>query len=452
MQEIYNYIEANYEEAVADLALFCRQPSVSAQGTGLAETASLLARIMDKYGVKPRIMPLPSGGYPVVYGELEGASPVTLLFYNHYDVQPAEPLELWTTPPFEPDLRQERIWARGVSDNKGDIIARLLAFKAFLEVKGHVPVSVKFVVEGEEEIGSPNLPPFIRENRDLLEADACLWEGGEVNYEGQPVIILGVKGILYVQLEAVGARRDLHSSLAPIVPNPAWRMVWALASLKDADERVLIDGFYDDARPPTPGELSAVRAIPPEDEKLKEGLGLKEMLRGAEGFELRSRLMLEPACTICGIISGYTGRGTKTVLPAVSRAKVDFRLVPNQRPDDILSKLRRHLDRYGFGDISISRDVEGENPARTPPDSPFVGLVSTSAREVYGLEPVIMPNMAGSGPMFFFIDTLGLPVASSGVAHPESRAHAPDENIRLRDFVNNAKHIATILDKLAAGP
>jgi len=449
MKEIHEFIDDHWDEAIADLKRLCRQPSISAQGTGMAEMAQLAAQMLKEYNVSPQILPVPNSSYPVVYGEIKGQSPVTLLFYNHYDVQPPEPLELWTTQPFEPDLREGKLFARGVADNKGDIAARLLALRAFLKVRGKLPISVKFVIEGEEEIGSPHLAKFVEQNQQLLKADACIWECGGMNWKNQPTISLGVKGILYVQLEARGASVDVHSSMGTIVPNPAWRLVWALASLKDMDENIRIAGFYEQVRPPTSQETDAIKAMPSDEEEIKESLGLKKFVKGVTGFDYRSRHIIEPILNICGLESGYTGPGSKTVLPCVAHAKLDFRLVPNQRPDDILKKLRNHLDSHGFADITIAPTTEGENPARTPIDSLFVNIVVQAAREVYGMEPVIIPSMAGSGPMYSFTDTLGLPTALIGVSYAGSRAHAPDEHIRIADFILGAKHIASLLERMA---
>lgn len=449
MNRIHDYIDDHWMEAIEDLKRFCRQPSISAQGVGMAETVELLVRIMQEYGVETRVMPSPGEGYPLIYGEVAGESPATLLFYNHYDVQPPEPLELWTSPPFEPTEYEGNLRARGVSDNKGDIIARLLALRAFKEVRGVQPVTVKFLIEGEEEIGSPNIAAFVEQNRDLLRADACIWECGGVNWRNEPTVSAGLKGILYVHLEARGASQDLHSSMATVVPNPAWRMVWALASLKDADENIMIEGFYDDIVPPAEVDVNAIDAMPLDEDETRKALGLDRFVNDVSGYEYKSRHILEPACTICGLDSGYTGPGSKTVLPCVARAKVDFRLVPEQRPEDILAKLRRHLDSHGFDDITIGSQLEAENPARTPLGSPFVALVCDAAREVYGREPVLVPSMAGSGPMHSFTDTLGLPTTLIGVMYPDSRAHAPDENIRLADFVLGAKHIAAIMERMA---
>jgi len=450
MQNIYDYIDDHWQDALEDLKRLCRQPSISAQGVGMAEVVQLLVRMMREYDIDAQVLPSPGDGYPLIYGGVAGDSPTTLLFYNHYDVQPPEPLELWSSPPFEPTQYESNLRARGVSDNKGDIVARLLAIRAFQKVRGKPPVSVKFIIEGEEEIGSPNIVAFVENNRQLLKADACIWECGGVNWRNEPVVSLGLKGILYVQLEVRGASQDVHSSMATVVPNPAWRLVWALSSLKDMEENIRIEGFYDDVLPPTQREIDAINAMPMDEEETKQALGLESFVKGVTGFDYKSRHIIEPICNICGLDSGYTGSGSKTVLPCLARAKIDFRLVPNQSPDDILAKLRRHLDSHGFGDVVIAPQTEGESAARTPLDSPFVSVVSEAAREVYGVEPVIVPSMAGSGPMHSFTDTLGLPTALIGVMYPGSSPHAPNEHIRLADFILGAKHIAAVLERMAA--
>ncbi|MCJ7521541.1 MAG: M20/M25/M40 family metallo-hydrolase [Dehalococcoidia bacterium] len=449
MQNIYDYIDDHWQDALEDLKRLCRQPSISAQGVGMAEVVQLLVRMMREYDIDAQVLPSPGDGYPLIYGGVAGESPTTLLFYNHYDVQPPEPLELWSSPPFEPTQYESNLRARGVSDNKGDIVARLLAIRAFQRVRGKPPVSVKFIIEGEEEIGSPNIVAFVENNRQLLKADACIWECGGVNWRNEPVVSLGLKGILYVQLEVRGASQDVHSSMATVVPNPAWRLVWALGSLKDMEENIRIEGFYDDVLPPTQREIDAINAMPMDEEETKQALGLESFVKGVTGFDYKSRHIIEPICNICGLDSGYTGSGSKTVLPCLARAKIDFRLVPNQSPDDILAKLRRHLDSHGFGDVVIAPQTEGESAARTPLDSPFVSVVSEAAREVYGVEPVIVPSMAGSGPMHSFTDTLGLPTALIGVMYPGSSPHAPNEHIRLADFILGAKHIAAVLERMA---
>jgi acetylornithine deacetylase/succinyl-diaminopimelate desuccinylase-like protein len=449
MQDVFRHIEEHQQEAIDDLIRLCRLPSVSAEGRAIGETAELVSEMLRSLGFRTQIIPK-ADGHPVVHGELAGASTEkTILFYNHYDVQPAEPLDLWSSPPFEPALRDDKLYARGVCDNKGNIAARLAAIRAFQAVRGQVPLSLKFCIEGDEEIGSPGIEPFVEEQRQLLAADACLWEGGGVNWRGQPQITLGAKGLLYVELEACGANRDAHSSYATVVPNPAWRLAWALTTLKDSAENILIDGFYAQARASSPQERAAVEAMPSQEKDTARSLGLDGFLKGVRGLDYRLRHLFEPTCNIAGLGSGYQGPGTKTVLPARATAKLDFRLVPDQEPEDVLEKLQRHLREKGYGDVEV-RCLVAERPARTPVDHPFVGLVCEAARQVYGQEPVLIPSMAGTGPLYPFVDTLGLPTADFGVGYPESRIHAPDESIRLADFLRGAKHIAAVLQRFAA--
>ncbi len=448
MEDVFRHIEEHQQEAIDDLMRLCSLPSVSAEGRAIEETAALVSEMLRGLGFHTQVLPK-AGGHPVVYGELAGASrEKTILLYNHYDVQPAEPLDLWSSPPFEPALRQDKFYARGACDNKGNIAARLAAIRAFQAVRGQVPLSLKFCIEGDEEIGSPGIEAFVEEHRQLLAADACLWEGGGVNWEGQPQIVLGAKGLLYIELEARGANRDVHSSYATVVPNPAWRLLWALATLKDSQENILIDGFYQRVRPTSAQERAAVEAMPSQEENTARSLGLDGFLKGVRGLDYRLRHVFEPTCNIDGLSSGYQGPGTKTVLPSRATAKLEFRLVPDQDPEEVLEELRRHLRQKGYGDLEV-RCLSAERPARTPIDHPFVGLVCETARQVYGREPVLIPSMAGTGPLYPFAKTLGLPTADFGVGYPESRFHAPDENIRLADFLRGAKQIAAVLERFA---
>ena len=448
MEDVFRHIEEHQQEAIDELIRLCRLPSVSAEGSAIEETAELVSEMLRSLGFRTQILPK-AGGHPVVYGELTGAvREKTLLFYNHYDVQPAEPLDLWSSPPFEPALRDGKLFGRGVCDNKGNIVARLAAIRAFQAVRGRVPLSLKFCVEGDEEIGSPGIEPFVEEQRQLLAANACLWEGGGVNWRGQPQITLGVKGLLYVELEARGANRDAHSSYATVVPNPAWRLAWALATLKDPQENILIDGFYQGVRPPSHQERAAVEAMSPQEEETARSLGIDGFLKGVRGLDYRLRHLFEPTCNIAGLSSGYQGPGTKTVLPARATAKLDFRLVPDQDPEDVLAKLQRHLRQTGYGDVEV-RCLSAERPARTPMDHPFVSLVCEATRQVYGQEPALIPSMAGTGPLYPFVKTLALPTTDCGIGYPESRIHAPDENIRLADFLQGTKHIAAVLERFA---
>jgi acetylornithine deacetylase/succinyl-diaminopimelate desuccinylase-like protein len=300
------------------------------------------------------------------------------------------------------------------------------------------------MIEGEEEVGSNNLAPFIEANRELFRADGCLWEFGGVDYDGRPQIFAGMRGDLYVELRAQTASRDAHSGLGgSIFPNAAWRLTWALTSLKGPDERIRIPGWYDDVRVASARDMQLLEALPSDEEQLKETYGLQGFLLGASGLELRRQQLFEPTCTISGIGGGYQGAGSKTVLPCAAMAKVDFRIVPHQDPDDLVRKLKAHLAEQGFGDIEVVRH-NGYRAARVDPDAPFVKLVAETAWDVYDRPPVISPTSGGSGPMAAFVDFLGVPIGNVGVGYPDSGAHAPNEHIRLSDFAAGVKQTARV--------
>jgi acetylornithine deacetylase/succinyl-diaminopimelate desuccinylase-like protein len=453
MKKVFDYIEANVQVALNELVRLCRQPSISAQDVGMADCAQLVAAMLQEHGIAAEILSGPDSRYPFVYGEIAGQSAKTILFYNHYDVQPPEPLEKWTFPPFEPRIEEGKFYARGVADDKGDLVARLAAVKALRKMRGKLPVTVKFLVEGEEEIVSPSIARFVTEHQDLLKADACIWETGAVAWSGRPIIVLGCKGMVYLTLEAKGAASDVHSMQATSVPNPAWRLLWALSSLKDQDENILVEGFSDDMKGQSPEELNAMMTVVPSPEAVRardeaemRELGLSSFLKGLSGFERAARDIFAPTCNIDSLESGYSGTGLKTIVPHVARARIDFRLLPDQRALDILEKVRRHLDRHGFNDVAIVEPILLWDPAHTPLAAPFVEVVRDSARDVYGMEPGVIPWMPASGPIYCFTD-LGIPVAGVGVSYLGSRMHAPNEHIRISDFIAGIKHVAAIISR-----
>ncbi len=327
-----------------------------------------------------------------------------------------------------------------MADNKGDLASRLQAIEGYQATMGRLPLKIKFVFEGEEEIGSPHLAQFVDENKELLlGADGCLWEGGRVDTSGRPELYLGLKGILYVELRARGASRDMHSSWAPLVPNPAWRLVWALGTLKDENDRLTMDGLMEYVAEPPDEDMELLERIPFDDEEMKEDLELPELLGGVKGIEAVRSLLYSPTCTICGMVAGYTGEGSKTVLPSEARVKLDFRLVPNLEPEVVLELLRKHLDRRGFDDVEIV-GFSAEHPAKSSPDAPVARAAIQAATIVYGQEPVVYPSMAGSGPMYPLSTALGIPAVSGlGVGHAQSRIHAPNENIRVEDYFQAVK-------------
>ena len=439
-----SYLEAHMDDSIAELTRLVAQPSVGAQNLGMQDCAALVAGMLRQRGFVTEVMP--TGSAPVVFGERKGRSDKTLLFYCHYDVQPPEPLELWETPPFEPSLRDGKLFGRGVGDDKGHLVARLFAVDALLSTMGELPCTVKFIIEGEEETSSVHLHEYVRNNLKRLKADGCIWEFGGVDHTETPVQYLGLRGICYVELSVETATTDVHSGLGgSIFPNAAWRLIWALNSLKGSDEHIHLPGFYDKVRKPSARDIELMAALPETSEVYQQQYGLKSYIKGLTGgVDLRVEEVFTPSCTICGLTSGYQGPGSKTVQPARASAKVDFRLVPDQDPKDVVEQLRRHLDANGFLDVKVEQ-LGSEVPARTDPDEPFVRLVCDTAVEVYGVPMRIMPLVGGSGPNAPFIHDLGLPVATAGLGHPDGRGHAPNENIRLDLYLKHAKHMARVI-------
>lgn len=436
--------------ALETLRTLVRQPSVAATGEGIAECAALVRRVLEGAGARVTVRGR-DGAAPALVAEFAGASDRTLLYYNHYDVQPPEPLDEWTSPPFEPTIRDGKMFARGVADNKGDLTTRLAAVRVLQQVHGRLPCTVKFFVEGEEEIGSIHFGDYVRELAGPLRADACIWEFGQRDVKERLQINLGIKGICYVELEIVATSRDLHSSLGAIVDGAGTQMAWALASLKDPKTgRVLVDGFYDNVRAPSPRELDLARALPFDEAELKKQLGVERFIGGLTGFEALRQLLFQPTCTVCGIETGYVGKGSKTVLPRRARAKVDFRLVPEQDPHEIAALVEAHFERLG---LRVTVTVLGpERAYRTNIDDPFVSLVAKTARDATSREVTISPTSAGTGPMYDLGHTLGVPIVSIGGGYWGSRSHAPDENIRLADFEETIYMMARVIERFAGLP
>ncbi|HLA88187.1 MAG TPA: M20/M25/M40 family metallo-hydrolase [Anaerolineales bacterium] len=442
------YIDRNLDKSLEELKRYVAQPSISAQNLGLKECAALVKEMLEKRGFKAEIMA--TEGAPVVFAERKGKSAKTLLIYNHYDVQPPEPLELWESPPFEPEVRNGKMYGRGVSDDKSHLTSRLYAIDAILADKGELPCNIKFIIEGEEETASVHLHDFISKNLEKLKADACIWEFGGVDHRDKPMQYLGLRGICYVELSVTSLSTDVHSGLGgSILPNAAWRLTWALNSLKGVDERIRIPGFYDDVIPPSVRDREFMDKLPDVADEYKSRYGAKEFIKGLKGgTDLKMEEVFVPTCTICGLTSGYQGSGSKTVQPAFASAKVDFRLVPNQKPEDILKKLRAHLDAEGFSDVKIDF-LGGEPAARTNPDDPFVKIVVDAAEEVYDAKMEIVPMIGGSGPNYPFVHDLGLPVVTMGLGYPDTKAHAPNENIRLDLYLQHAKHMVRVIKEFS---
>ena len=437
------FVRAREREYIDELKVLIRQPTVSAQGIGIPETARIvLDRTKKRGGIAAEALTV-DGGPPTIVGET-GRGDRTLLIYNHYDVQPPDPLDEWDTPPFEPTERGGYLFGRGVSDNKGNLLARLQAIEAYRATIGELPLRIRVLYEGEEESGSAHLAAFVARHGERLRADGCVWEAGYKDAAGRATISCGLKGIAYVDLQVRGAKKDAHSSLATILPNPAWRLVWALATLKNAADEITIDGFMDLVRPPTAAERAVLEDLAFDEQGMLRIHGITRFVRDLHGYELKKKHFLEPTCTICGIVSGYTGAGSKTVLPAVASAKIDFRLVPDLTPDKVVSLLRAHLDRRGFDDVEVVPG-HGESPSRWPIDSVAATAAVAACRSAYGSEPVVYPLLAGSGPMAQVCDTLNIPVAGFGSGNAASANHAPNENIAISDYVDHIRAFGRFL-------
>ncbi|MDR7421888.1 MAG: M20/M25/M40 family metallo-hydrolase [Armatimonadota bacterium] len=448
MESIRAHVAAHLAEHLALLDRLVRHPSVAAQGRGLEETASEVETQFRQAGAARVERLRLDGAPPALLAEFPGRSDRTLLFYNHYDVQPPEPLWEWTVPPFELTARDGRLYGRGVADNKGDLVSRLAALRALRETAGGLPCRALFLVEGEEEVGSVHFGGYVRAAADRLRAGGCVWEYGERDPHERLHVIAGVKGICYVELEVEATARDLHSMWGALVDGAATRLIWALAGLRGADGRILIPGFYDAVRPPRPEALEAADRAPLDDAQLRLQAGTDRLIEGRSGRAAVRAYLFEPTCTICGIDAGYTGAGMKTVLPRRARAKIDFRLVPDQDPEEIVGRLRAHLDRTGLRGYTL-RLFGGERAFQTDLRDPFVRLVMDAVREATGRELVLMPTSPGTGPMHDLGGPLGLPILSLGAGYWGCNAHAPDEHIRLADFQETVVMLAHLLDRFA---
>ncbi|MFW9861244.1 MAG: M20/M25/M40 family metallo-hydrolase [Candidatus Thorarchaeota archaeon] len=442
IEEVLEYIEKNIDNAIEELKEIVRIPSVAAKNEGLYETAEFLRGKLEVLGLEAEIHEIT--GAPVITGFLDVDAKRTLMFYDHYDVQPAEPFDLWETPPFEPDIRDGRIYGRGVADNKGDTISRLWALKAYTDTGTGLPVNIKCIFEGEEEIGSIHFPEFVEKNKEFMKADGGIWEFGGEGYDGVQEAWLGLKGIFYVQLEIELLTRDVHSSMGCVLPSAPQRLVMALESLKGADHKILIDGFYDGMKSLTDAEWNAIDKIDLREEDIKESYGIKEFLNEMSGRDFKEAYYNAPTCTICGLTSGYQGEGSMTVLPAKASAKIDFRLVEGMDPEDIRRKFRKHLDDHGFSDIKFLW-YEGYPAGKTPVDHPFVDVVRRANAKVFD-KLRVHPTSPGSGPLYIFKDYA--PMVSIGVSDFDSKGHSPNESIKIENFRKGMLRLAYLIDEM----
>ena len=443
-------VDQGMNDLVSDLQSLIRQPSVSAKRQGLVECANLVANIMQSAGIDSQVLYLEDKNIPpIVYGEVKSKSNSnkTILFYNHYDVQPEEPLELWKSDPFSGKIEGNYIFGRGSADDKGELITRIKAVKYFLEKTGDIPCNVKFLVEGEEEVGSVHIEQYLTKYQDRLKCDGVIWEFGYVNAKDQPIISLGMKGLLYVELIAKEPTRDVHSSLAVLIENPAWRLISLLNTMRDQKGRILIKDWYKEVRPFTDEELEVIENEPFEEEEFKKEYGISRFVANLQGIEVKKALVGMPTCNIAGFNSGYIGEGAKTVLPSQAIVKIDFRLVPDMMPERQLERLKDHLKENGFKDIEV-KFIHGEAAARTPISDPFVEQVIQAAKETFG-SAIISVSSAGTGPMYPFVRLLQAPCISVGSTYLFARIHSPNEFARIDLLNKTTKCIGSIIEKFA---
>ena len=441
--------EAHQQRDLGDLFRLLRQPSISAQNIGVTECAELEMELLTIAGFSPRLFP--TAGHPMIFAQRCNApGKPTVLIYGHYDVQPPEPLDKWHTPPFEPTIIGGRIFARGVGDNKGQHFAQVCGARAWLEAVGELPVNVKFLLEGEEETGSPNLADFVAEHSDLLAADLVYTSDGPVLDDAHPEVVFGVRGLLSFELRAHGANSDLHSgNWGGIAPNPAWTLVHLLSTMMDMNYDVKVAGFYDDVRPVTRLMANAIDKIPLDTEVALASIGL-DRLPPPAGVGYFERLMSRPTMTINGLTSGYQGTSSKTVLPSMAIAKLDVRLVADQRSEVIYEKIVKHIRQHA-PEVEVHHQGAME-PSATPLDHPFAEPVRRAVARGFGKEPIDLPALGGSLPDAIWTRGLGLPSFLVPYCNSDERNHAPNENMEVERYFAGIRTAACLLAELAEFP
>ncbi|QLH03826.1 acetylornithine deacetylase [Nitrosopumilus cobalaminigenes] len=440
------YVDSHMDDLVSDLQTLIRQPSVSAKNEGIEECAKLVQKLLKKSGIKSEILQLKKGVAPIVYGEIKSKQnpSKTLMFYNHYDVQPAEPFDLWDDPPFSGVRKGNKIFGRGATDDKGELITRIKAVEACLKTTGDVPCNIKFVIEGEEETGSEHIEDYLKKYKKKFSCDGVIWEFGYVDAKNRPIVGLGMKGLLFVELSVKESIRDAHSSLAVLIKNPAWRLIEAVNTLRNTDGKILIKDWYKDVSSLSKNDLKIIQKEPFDENVFKQEFGIKSFVGDKKGLEAKKAMVGGATCNIAGFVSGYTGDGAKTVLPGSALVKIDFRLIPKMDPKKQVSRLKKHLKSKGFSDVGI-KVFHGEAAARTNSSHPFVSQVKDAADKSFGTSILNVSN-AGTGPMYPFVEILKAPCISIGSTYMFSRIHSPNEFARVDLLKKTTKCMCLIME------
>ncbi len=447
-------IDIDTHGLISDLQKLIKIPSVSARKQNLEECAKEIVAMMKRIGINSELIYFDddqkNSAPPLVYGEVKSKSNPngkTLLFYNHYDVQPEEPRDLWEYEPFEGKVEGNLIYGRGASDDKGELVTRLKAIEFFLKQRGDVPMNIKFLIEGEEEIGSKNISKYLKKYNTKFKTDIVIWEFGYIDQEQKPIISLGMKGLLYVELTAQGASRDVHSSLAVLIENPALRIVQALSTLVDREGNILIKDWFKEVKELSEEESLIIDSEPFDEESFKKEYGISKFINNISGKRVKKALTSEPTCNIAGLNSGYSGPGAKTITPSKAMVKIDFRLVPNMDPGLQFKRLEKHLVENGFEDIKVTL-IHGEAAGRTALDNQYVKIIEKSANEIFG-DSIISISSAGTGPMYDFIDLLKAPCISIGGTYIFSRIHSPNEFAKIDLLEKTTKCMIKIIDNIS---
>lgn len=453
MNEIAKRIRGARTRHLAEFKELLSIPSISTAAEHRADVKAASVWVRDKLKAAgcARVEVHPTKLHPIVYGEWLGAPGApTILVYGHYDVQPVDPIELWDRLPFEPTVKAGRIYARGSSDNKGQFLAHINAFEAHRAGGAACPVNVKFLIEGEEEIGSPNLDAFIAAHTKKLSCDAVVISDTAMFAKGLPSICYGLRGLAYLQIKVTGTDRDLHSgSYGGAVVNPASALVRMLAALKDDKGRIAIPGFYEKVRRLLPAERKAYAKLPHSDDRFKRSIGAPALF-GEQGYSTLERIWARPSLDINGIWSGFTGEGAKTVIPAVAQAKISMRLVPDQTPKEIEKKVRAYLKQIAPPSVKIEvRDLHGGNAWLAPFDHPAIEAAGRALKRAFGKQPVLVRE-GGSIPVVAdFQRRLKVPAVLMGLGLNDDNLHAPNEKMELDNFYRGIEASAYFMEEMA---